>query len=176
MVCDLGTPENASKRIAGEDAGKCLSDVSDYLRLVSYGGLVDSMYCGTDKVSVVLGGRQPLALMFKTQKRTDQRQLGDLLNFVGFNCKLVCKGPDTNDSETTTTTTTSSTTITTTIRTTEDDVVKDVSGTTPDYIILPQGVTKAPGTTTTTAETTLTTSTTTTTTPTTPTEFLPEMR
>jgi hypothetical protein len=54
-------------------------------------------------------------------------------------------------------------------------VVKDVSGTTPDYIILPQGVTKAPGTTTTTAETTLTTSTTTTT-PTTPTEFLPEMR
>ena len=42
MVCDLSTPEDKGRDY---NAG-CSSEESDYLRLVGYGGLVDSMYCG----------------------------------------------------------------------------------------------------------------------------------
>ena len=41
MVCDLSTPENKRRDNTG-----CSAEESDYLRLVGYGGLVDSMYCG----------------------------------------------------------------------------------------------------------------------------------
>ena len=41
MVCGLSTPENKRRDNAG-----CSAEESDYLRLVGYGGLVDSMYCG----------------------------------------------------------------------------------------------------------------------------------
>ena len=154
LVCGMGTPEDSTSR-----DGKCSASKSDYLRLVAYGGIVDSRYCGQEKVSIVVGGKQPIALMFKSQAKEEQR----FLDFLGFNCKLVCKGGQQDDAddkldyedlieanETTTTTTTTTTTI---------------SSTTLSSIVTQAwGVTKNPGsikkTTTTTTTTTATTTTT----------------
>ena len=54
------------------------------------------MYCGIDeKVSIVIGGTQPLALMFKSQnEESRQFDISSLGSLLGFNCKLVCKGDE----------------------------------------------------------------------------------
>ena len=99
MVCDLSTPENKRRDNA------CSAEESDYLRLVGYGGLVDSMYCGQkEKVSIVVGGTKPLALMFKSQQLGSEKRQLNLPNLFGFQLKLVCKASDNTSSITTTTT------------------------------------------------------------------------
>ena len=99
MVCDLSTPENKRRD------NTCSAEESDYLRLVGYGGLVDSMYCGhKEKVSIVVGGTKPLALMFKSQQLGSEKRQLNLPNLFGFQCKLVCKAASDNTSSKTTTT------------------------------------------------------------------------
>ena len=149
MVCDMETPEDSTSREA-----QCSSITSDYLRLVAYGGIVDSKYCGHEKVSIVVGGKQPIALMFRSQRREQQR----FLSFLGFNCKLVCKGSQNADDkvdeeviEETTTTTLSTTTTTTTTTTGLGSIVTQ-----------PWGSTKRPGVTKPTMASTTSTRTTTT--------------
>ena len=41
MVCDLSNPENKGR----DNNVGCSAEESDYLRLVGYRGLLDSMYC-----------------------------------------------------------------------------------------------------------------------------------
>ena len=99
LVCDLKTPQTT-----GRQQQECSATKSDYLRLVGYGGIVDSKYCGHNKVSIKVHGNHPLALMFKSQKRSSissskNRDLGSLLNLLGFDCKIKCKN-DLNEEET----------------------------------------------------------------------------
>ena len=100
LVCDLKTPQTT-----GRQQQECSATKSDYLRLVGYGGIVDSKYCGHNKVSIKVHGNYPLALMFKSQKRSSissssskNRDLGSLLNLLGFDCKIKCKN-DLNEEE-----------------------------------------------------------------------------
>ena len=96
LVCDLKTPQTT-----GRQQQECSATKSDYLRLVGYGGIVDSKYCGHNKVSIKVHGNYPLALMFKSQKRSSSsknRDLGSLLNLLGFDCKIKCKN-DLNEEE-----------------------------------------------------------------------------
>ena len=98
LVCDLKTPQTT-----GRQQQECSATKSDYLRLVGYGGIVDSKYCGHNKVSIKVHGNHPLALMFKSQKRSSissskNRDLGSLLNLLGFDCKIKCKN-DLNEEE-----------------------------------------------------------------------------
>ena len=156
MVCDIGTPEDSTKRRRRrQSGGECSKDYSDYLRLVGYGGLVDTMFCGEDRLSIKLDDKYPLALMFKTQKR-DSRQLGsfgDLLNLVGFSCNVVCQ-----ETATTTTATTTTASSTTTVK---SSILTNVPTRRPEeFVTLSQGITRPPRTTT--ASTTTITATTTT--------------
>ena len=149
MICGLSTPDVNSRN-------GCSAKESDYLRLVGYGGLVDSMYCGSrEKISIVVSGAQPLAFMFTSQAKQG-KQLN--LDFLGFNCKLACSG-DEKESTTTTTTTTTTTEI--------DKIDKIVVEPSDEFLVQPMGVTKSPKPTTTTTTTASTTSFTTTTTSTT---------
>ena len=114
LVCDLKTPQTT-----GRQQQECSATKSDYLRLVGYGGIVDSKYCGHNKVSIKVHGNHPLALMFKSQKRSSSsknRDLGSLLNLLGFDCKIKCKN-DLNEEEETLKNSTPTTT---------DDVIEKV--------------------------------------------------
>ena len=114
LVCDLKTPQTT-----GRQQQECSATKSDYLRLVGYGGIVDSKYCGHNKVSIKVHGNYPLALMFKSQKRSSSsknRDLGSLLNLLGFDCKIKCKN-DLNEEEETLKNSTPTTT---------DDVIEKV--------------------------------------------------
>ena len=150
MVCDLktsGNPDFESQR-----GIKCRSNYSDYLRLIGYGGLVDSLYCGQEKVSIKVDGNYPLALMFKTQKRSKSRHIKDILNLFGFDCKLKCSNEHENEDVLDTTT----------------PVIEKIDTIEDTIDVLPIGVTKDPeplsSSTTTTTTTTMTSSISTTTT------------
>ena len=123
LVCDLKTPQTT-----GRQQQECSATKSDYLRLVGYGGIVDSKYCGHNKVSIKVHGNYPLALMFKSQKRSSissssskNRDLGSLLNLLGFDCKIKCKN-DLNEEEVVV----EATTLKNSTPTTTDDVIEKV--------------------------------------------------
>ena len=123
LVCDLKTPQTT-----GRQQQECSATKSDYLRLVGYGGIVDSKYCGHNKVSIKVHGNYPLALMFKSQKRSSiasssskNRDLGSLLNLLGFDCKIKCKN-DLNEEEVVV----EATTLKNSAPTTTDDVIEKV--------------------------------------------------
>ena len=122
LVCDLKTPQTTGRQ------QECSATKSDYLRLVGYGGIVDSKYCGHNKVSIKVHGNYPLALMFKSQKRSSissssskNRDLGSLLNLLGFDCKIKCKN-DLNEEEVVV----EATTLKNSTPTTTDDVIEKV--------------------------------------------------
>jgi len=163
MVCDLKTPESNSRE------NTCSVFTSDYLRLVGYGGVMDTKYCGDEKISIKVDGSYPLALMFKSQDKAQRHfpLVSGLLNLLGFDCKLKCEGIE-DDSQTTETTSTTTTITTTSTVTSTTNIEKIDEGV--DYIVQPMGVTKKPRPSTNTTSATTTTSTTTSTTTTTTTE------
>ena len=160
MVCDLLTPNEESRQ------SECSTYDSDYLRLVGYGGIMDTKYCGNEKVSIKVDGKYPLAMMFRSQWRSKRHLpiVSDLLNLFGFDCKLKCAGGASEVETTTSTTTSTSTSTSTSASTTTVNIEKIDEGT--DFVVQPMGVTKKPKPTSTTTATSTTTTTTSTTAPT----------
>ena len=69
-----------------------------------------------EKVSIVVGGAKPLALMFKSQKLSSEKRELTLPSLFGFQCKLVCNGGQASDVSPKTSTSTTTTTSTTTLK------------------------------------------------------------
>ena len=136
IECSLGTNYN---RRRGRTSQKCIG--GDYLRVLGYRGTTDKFFCGSRGFNLTFAGNDSVALMFKSRERKEQKQRQNLLEglaslFQGFNCKVVCKNPDSNNNvhvPTTSTikpTTTSTTTTAKSAKTTPSS--RPVTSKTPD--------------------------------------------